>query len=171
MNMLMESKAAELTDGVPVAEVMSGNIQYVYEGTSVRKLTQFFLEKHISGAPVIAADGELVGVVTHSDIVRFTSRELDNQEVRHIIERYSGPLERPLPDSEIMRIKDRANDYCTANTIMNRAVFSVDISADLTIALNTLFDKNVHRLFVTDQGILVGVVTAMDILRYLAKPG
>ena len=44
-------------------QIMSVPVQTVYEGWSVKRLMKFLVEARISGAPVIASDGELVGVV------------------------------------------------------------------------------------------------------------
>jgi len=150
-----------------VADVMSTTLLTVYEGWSVRKLSQFFLKHNISGAPVIASDEELVGVVTQSDVVRFDSKKPDEEVIAKIVEHYCGPLNRQLDESEINKIQDKAIDYMTVNSIMTDKVFSIDKKASVAEAYQLILEKDIHRLFVVEDGILVGVITAMDILRSL----
>jgi predicted transcriptional regulator len=152
---------------IPVLETMSKTILTVYEGWSIRRLSQFFLKHHISGAPVIAADDELVGVVTQSDIIRFESCDPDEQHIKKLIQEYCGPFGQEANSAEITRIQQRANEYCTVNSIMTNNVLSIDMSSNLDQAYKLMVSKNIHRLFVTQKGLLIGVITAMDILRSL----
>ncbi len=139
----------------------------VYEGWSIKRLSGFFVKHNISGAPVIAADDELVGVVTQSDIVRFESREPSEEQIKKLAEQFCGPFGGTLDQAEIRRMQGRANEYCTVNSIMTPQVISVDINTSLESACETLLSKKLHRLFITEDGLLVGVISTMDILRLL----
>ena len=153
----------------PVSEIMTKDVKTVYEGWSIRRLSQFFLKHNISGAPVVAADDELVGVVTQSDVLRFDSQKPDKETIEKVVERYCGPTQRELDQSELNVIQGKALDYMTVNSIMTGMVITVDIEDTLKKAYQLIVDNNIHRLFVIDKGILVGVVTAMDILKSLNK--
>jgi predicted transcriptional regulator len=50
---------------------------------------------------------------------------------------------------------------------MTADVLSIDMNCQLDQAYKLMVTKNVHRLFVTQKGLLIGVITAMDILRSL----
>jgi len=153
----------------PVSEIMTKDVKTVYEGWSIRRLSQFFLKHNISGAPVVAADDELVGVVTQSDVLRFDSQKPDKETIEKVVERYCGPTQRELDQSELNVIQGKALDYMTVNSIMTGMVITVDIEDTLEKANQLIVDNNIHRLFVIDKGILVGVVTAMDILKSLNR--
>ncbi len=153
----------------PVSEIMTKDVKTVYEGWSIRRLSQFFLKHNISGAPVVAADDELVGVVTQSDVLRFDSQKPDKETIEKVVERYCGPTQRELDQSELNVIQGKALDYMTVNSIMTGMVITVDIEDTLEKAYQLIVDNNIHRLFVIDKGILVGVVTAMDILKSLNR--
>ena len=45
----------------------------------MHRLAKFFIKHNISGAPVIASDHELVGVVTVSDIFKFSNMDERNR--------------------------------------------------------------------------------------------
>ncbi|MDU0354980.1 CBS domain-containing protein [Paraglaciecola aquimarina] len=100
-----------------VSQIMSDGVLTVYEGWSIRRLSKFFIKHNISGAPVIAADDELVGVVTQSDIIRFESHEPSESEIEKLVTQFCGPFGGTIDKSEIKRIQDKANDYCAVNSI------------------------------------------------------
>lgn len=150
-------------------DIMQSNVLTVYEGWSIRRLSQFFQKHRISGAPVIASDDELVGVVSQSDVVRFQTRKPDEKDVNRIVERFCGNVNRELSKSEIEKIQDQAFDYMTVNDIMTEKPIVIDTSASLEEVFLLLKESRVHRLFVVQSGKLVGVLTAMDILENLLE--
>lgn len=153
----------------PISRIMTKDVKTVYEGWSIRRLSQFFLKHGISGAPVVAADDELVGVVTQTDVLRFDSQKPDKDTVAKVVERYCGPTQRELAPDELSVIQGKALDYMTVNAIMTGMVITANVEDNLEKAYRLIIDNNIHRLFVVDEGILVGVVTAMDILRHLGR--
>lgn len=55
------------------SDVMVKDVITVNEKTPLKDVTKLFGEKHITGAPVVNADGHLVGVLSESDIIRKTT--------------------------------------------------------------------------------------------------
>ena len=53
---------------IPVKEVMTRNVITFREDTPVDEIAQTLLSKHITGAPVVAADGHVVGIVSETDV-------------------------------------------------------------------------------------------------------
>ncbi|HQR35011.1 MAG TPA: CBS domain-containing protein [Blastocatellia bacterium] len=54
-------------------DLMVKDVISVSEKTPLKEVTKLFAEKHITGAPVINEAGELVGVISESDIIRKTT--------------------------------------------------------------------------------------------------
>jgi CBS domain-containing protein len=52
---------------------MIKDVLTVTESTPLKEVTRMFSERRITGAPVINAGGELVGVISESDIIRKTT--------------------------------------------------------------------------------------------------
>lgn len=154
-----------------VKDIMKKDVLTAYEGWSIRRLSQFFQKYRISGAPVIASDNELVGVVTQSDVVRFQTRKPDEKDVHKIVERFCGNINRDLSKPEIEKIQDQAFDYMTINDIMTDVPIVIDLTTSLKDAFLLLKESRVHRLFVVESGKLVGVLTAMDILETMLGEG
>jgi predicted transcriptional regulator len=165
MNKIIKSSALEDISSINIRDIMSPNVLTVYEGWSIKRLAGFFIKHNISGAPVIASNDELVGVVTQSDVVRFESKTPSDEEMERLVQFYCGPYGRSLSKNDLEHIKKRANEHCTANSIMTHEVDSVDVSACASEACSILVQKNIHRLFITENNRLIGVVSAMDFLR------
>jgi len=59
-------------------------------------------------------------------------------------------------------------DPTTVRDMMTPAVFSVPPDTPASQVISEMLTLHVHRLFVVDEaGVLVGVVSAMDVLRHL----
>ena len=50
-------------------DIMTTEVECVRTGTNLRELERILLEKGITGAPVIDADGKLLGVISQTDLV------------------------------------------------------------------------------------------------------
>ncbi|WOH36495.1 CBS domain-containing protein [Thalassotalea fonticola] len=166
---LSNSTALSELSNFSLTDIISKNVLTVYEGWSVKRLASFFVKHRISGAPVIAADDELVGVVTQSDVIRFESRTPTEVEMQRLAKFYCGPYGGELSDAEVSRLQDKANEYCTVNSIMTHEVLSLDSSSSVSDTCSMITKHDIHRIFITENNCLVGVVTAMDILKKLSS--
>jgi CBS domain-containing protein len=55
------------------SDVMIKDVISVTETTPLKEVARMFVEKKITGAPVLNASGELVGVISETDIIRKTT--------------------------------------------------------------------------------------------------
>jgi CBS domain-containing protein len=53
---------------IPVKEVMNTKVISFREDTPVEEIALTLTSKHITGAPVVAADGHVVGIVSETDV-------------------------------------------------------------------------------------------------------
>jgi CBS domain-containing protein len=114
-------------------------------------------DKGFSAAPVIDEAGHPVGVVSHSDIL-VHQRERIKQLTADAHRAYAAGVAGPAPETDRARVRD----------IMTPAVFAVTPSTPAAQVVSQLLTLNVHRLFVVDRtGVLIGVVTTLDVLRNL----
>ena len=146
-------------------ELMSPNPQSLREDATLKEAVAFLVDRGVSGAPVIDEAGRPVGVLTQTDILVH-----DREEVEHIPpeHEYGNPLPRSLWDEfQIERV-----DTTPVRDLMTPAIFCVGQDAPAWSVIDQMRELNVHRLFVVDEvGVLVGVITAMDIVRALAQAG
>ena len=53
---------------IPVKDVMTRNVITFREDTTLEEITMTLASKHITGAPVVADEGHVVGIVSESDV-------------------------------------------------------------------------------------------------------
>ena len=124
-------------------ELMQKGVMSVSPELPVAELEEFLSGEQISGAPVLGARGELLGIVSQTDIVRALSER--------------GPsdlLELLGPDQAV-------------EEIMTREVLTVSEDDDVREVARKLVEGGVHRALVTDGDGVTGIITAFDMLRVL----
>jgi CBS domain-containing protein len=145
------------------AELMSSNPVSLREDATLKEAIAFLVDRNISGAPVIDEAGRPVGVLTQTDVLIH-----DREEVQHLAPpeaEYGTPLPRSYWESfQVERV-----DTTPVRDLMTPAVFCVALDTPAWGVIEQMRELNVHRLFVVDHnGILVGVISAMDVVRRLA---
>jgi len=147
------------------AELMTANPLSLREDATLREAIAFLVDRGISGAPVIDEAGRPVGVLSQTDVLIH-----DREEVEHL----SGTdieFGTPLPRHWWNEFQIERVDTTPVRDLMTPAVFCVSADTPAASVIEQMRELNVHRLFVVDDaGVLVGVVTAMDIVRHLASP-
>lgn len=130
----------------------------------------------ISGAPVLRADGRLIGALTLTDIAQPEHTDRDRvhtrpgEEVRIVTT--SVEVDEFEEEEQLASKEDYSSEILGETLVsewMSNAVVAVSPDASLRTLCRTLIDGGVHRAFVTDCGKLVGVVSAMDVIRLLAE--
>ncbi len=164
-----------LADTTPVDKVMSAPAITVPRTMSVESLVAFFLERSISGVPVVDDHSRPVGVVTKTDILReWQDRgDLEEHEPLRVKRGHSGQT-----DAERRGVMEelRAGFHAerltrtTAGEIMTPLTFTLPVGTPLARAAALMAFEGVHRLVVVDAaGKVVGVLSAIDILRWTAR--
>lgn len=153
-------------NGLTAESIMSATLLSAYEGWTIQRLAEFFIKHNISGAPVIASDHELVGVVTVSDIFNFSN--MDERRRREALRNYyRESCEIELDEVSLREWSGRAEQNCTVHQIMKKEIISVEKHYTVEQVAAVMVKKGVHRVVVTENKIALGVITTMDILRRL----
>ncbi|HVP30092.1 MAG TPA: CBS domain-containing protein [Myxococcota bacterium] len=146
-----------------VGELMNPDVFCLSPQTSLRAAGEQIAKRRVSGAPVVDERGRPLGVVSQSDLVRRAADHVTaGQSGRFYtdVEDYQDIAELPIDDSDK-----------PVETIMAREVYTVTRDTGVAVAASIMRERRVHRLIVTDRGIVVGVVTALDLLRVLEELG
>ena len=150
-------------------EIMSSPVQSAYEGWSIKMLMDFFLRHNISGAPVITNDGELVGVVTLSDIVRFENLPLLEKEKLASISCYAENLGFEYSKEDLAKMMKNVDINCTINQIMTPNIISTEAEASIVDVAKLLRSHKIHRVFVVRDKKVAGVVSTSNLLDAMIK--
>jgi len=144
-------------------DVMTQNVRTVGADWPIDRLAEYLTEHAISGAPVVDDEGRLIGVVSLTDIARFNSMPVrDTYEDHH--EFYHPAQEILLAREELGGYHVDDQSLVTARDIMTPVIFQLPEAAAITEVAETMMRGRIHRLFVTRDHQVVGVVSAFDLL-------
>lgn len=141
MNMEMDTLEEPLT-WPSVGELMTPDPIVIEDDASLDHAVRLLEENEITGLPVVDRDGVLVGVISHTDIVRARA-------VAHLWHRWPG-----------LRVRH----------LMHAPALTADRSMSLEEAAQIMERSHVHRLVVVgdDQLTPVGIISTTDLVRALA---
>ncbi len=126
------------------ADIMQRDILAVSPELPLDSLEEFFASEDISGAPVQNERGQIVGVVSKTDLVRAFS-ELDESETI-----------------------EAARESLTVEDIMTRDVVTVSPDDEVKAVVQRMLDGRLHRVLVARNNELLGIITTFDLLELLA---
>jgi CBS-domain-containing membrane protein len=122
-----------------IKDIMTANVHTVEADASAEEAAWGFTFRHIGGAPARDAQGNLVGVLSSADLVN------------------------PEP-------KQWIKGEATVGDLMNPDVVSLYAEDPAMAAVTEMARRHIHRIVVLDDDSkLVGIVTAMDVVRALAR--
>lgn len=143
-----------------VGEIMHKGVMTVQATTSLQEVSSFFIEHGITGAPVVDGEGVPVGTISMSDLTGHAAG-LDKPKE-------SGYLKDLWHDAPHGHDLTFAPDV-TVGDVMTEFLIRVDQHAEVRELLELMKTGRLHRVFVTDQDRLVGIVTTLDLVMLLDK--
>lgn len=143
-------------DDVTVEQIMESQVIAVPPGLRLRELGRLFVEKKMSGFPVVDASGELLGLVSQRDLVQ----SMVDQESPEP-ESFSTTVYTEFPEQfGIMP------GGCVAD-IMTPYVYYATPDTPIQEVIDLMLERGIHRVLVTERGRLRGMVTTSKLLRVL----
>lgn len=142
-----------------VETIMSSPVISVSPATTVAEAARLMLAHRISGLPVLAADGSLLGVISEGDLMRRS--ELGTSPRR------SWWLELLVSPGRL------ADDYVRGHgrkveELMSRDIACIGRHDSLQDTVELMSRRRVKRLPVVEDGRLIGILSRSDLLRGLA---
>lgn len=126
---------------------------------SLRDAAELFLAERVSGAPVVDEEGRAVGVLSQTDLMRRTCESAYGQLPPFYMEGEHIAVAAPAPVHDLSPVREA----------MSRDVVSVDEDVPLLDVARLMSDRRVHRILVSREGKLAGVVSTMDFVRLIAQ--
>lgn len=151
-------------------DVMTTRVVTVREELTLAELADVLIENEISGAPVVDEHGQLSGVVSVQDLVRQTSAEGDLAAETGSPEFFVRGWEEQYSPDDIRRLQVRKSDV-TVRDVMTPAVFTVSEEDLIDDVAQTLVQAHIHRVLVTRDSLLVGIISSLDLLRAYLEEG
>lgn len=165
---------------IKARDLMTTDVLAVRDGMTLEEVARFLVEHEISGAPVIDSRGRLLGVVSLADLVRAGAEDeraggpASREAIRRAPEAIgfdeleepelaAEPSEEEPPDEELAEEEPRR-----VEDVMSTRVLTVEGSTGIDEIARMMLQARYHRVLVTEEGRLVGLVSSMDLVRLVA---
>ncbi len=125
-------------------DIMQKGVMTVSPELSVTDLEEFLTIEEISGVPVTGPGGQIMGIVSKTDIVR-TLSETAHQR------------------SELLQ------PDLTAGDIMTKGTITVRPDEDVREVARCMIDGHLHRVIVTSSEDVLGIITTFDLLKLITR--
>ena len=155
----------------PARDLMQTRVVTVSHDAPLHSVQRVFVEEGIHGAPVVDQEGHVLGVITSMDVLRAAADERDSASpaaptyFRYDLDLHSFDWERAPGD-----LRERIAGT-TAGDVMTTELVTVGPDAPVAVVARTLRQNGVHRVLVVDDGELLGIVSAMDLVGLLESRG
>jgi CBS domain-containing protein len=123
---------------------MQKDVKAVRPDVSVADVIASLADAHVSGVPVVDRHGQMLGVISSTDVLTQEAEAQDTDARTTLLE------------------------STLAKDIMTPHPLTIDPDADVREAAREMLYAEVHRLFVVQHGRLIGVISTSDIVRAVA---
>ena len=127
-----------------VVDIMQTTVRTVTSDTPISEVVISLADAQVSGLPVVDARGRVIGVVSSTDVIAAQAETQSAQERQILLEQTS------------------VRELMTPKPLM------IEATAELQEAARHMLYAEARRLFVEENGILVGVISHTDIVRAVA---
>ncbi len=146
-------------------DIMNPDVIVAQESMTIQELTDLLTAKMITGVPVIDDGGKLVGVVSGTDIVRNSARRTAIAQEKLESRYYLRGWEDKMDEDELGRFHVEEDEGLTVREIMTPLIFKVTEDATVSEMADTMIGGRIHRLLITKDDRVVGIVTTLDMLK------
>ncbi len=160
-------KPGDAVKDLTVRDIMQREVLSVDGDWPLEKLTDFLIGNNISGAPVTADTGALIGVVSLTDIVRHDSMPDTGVASHDPHDYYRYSLEYKLGREEVGRFHLEYESSVRVRDIMTPMIYAVGENTSIREVADTMIRGRIHRVFVTSGPRLAGIVAALDMLQVI----
>jgi CBS domain-containing protein len=140
-----------------VQNIMSTDVKTVTPDQPVKDIALMMIMNHISGAPVVDADNNLVGIISEKDILQ------------HMFPKLEEIMSDTYFDFENMETNYKDTMNVKIGDVMTKGVDSIDLDMPCLKAASSMWLKKYRRIPVTENGKLVGIISIGDVHRAIFK--
>ncbi|MDJ1649671.1 MULTISPECIES: MDR family MFS transporter [Gordonibacter] len=143
--------------------IMKRDVFTLPANATVAEAMKLLVDKHISAAPLVNAEGKAVGFVSDGDIMRYLSKR--SAMVMDPVVMIMQTVDTDTSNSDFARKLDALMGM-PATSIGAKGIIGVDVHADLPEVCRVLGENHLKKVPVLDEGQIVGVINRSDITHY-----
>lgn len=143
--------------------IMKRDVYTLPANATVAEAMQLLVDKHISAAPLVNAEGRAVGFVSDGDIMRYLSKRS-----AYVMDPVVMIMQTIDSNSEHKDFARKLEELMAmpATSIGSKGIIGVDVHADLPEVCRVLGDNHLKKVPVLDEGQVVGVINRSDVTHY-----
>ena len=145
-------------------EIMTPNIKAVPQSWTMDRLARFLTDNEIAGSPVTDDNGDIIGIVTLKDITEFRW----NASRPEIEAQLSEDEAREARRLRMLIYEGMGKLPVEVRDIMTSILLSVDEASPVRDIAKIMMAEHLHRIFVTKDGKITGIITTYDLLKIIA---
>lgn len=142
-------------------DIMTKNPITVTPETDILEAAKMLLESHFNGLPVVDEHGGLKGIICMSDLLE-QQKKLEMPSFFSLLDGFFAIVNSKELDKSVAKMT-----ALTVGPAMSTGVTTVTPDTDVEEIATLMCDLRHHTLPVMDNGLLVGVIGAEDILKLL----
>jgi len=152
-------------DRVSVVAIMSGDTLCVDPELRLEALLQLFLDRGISGAPVVDKQGRPLGVVSKTDLLRNQQETAGLFELDTVVAESSDRSSKMELGFHLEQVREGK-----VKDIMTPVSFTLGENATVARAAALMAYEGVHRVpVISTTGRVIGLISALDVARWVAE--
>lgn len=144
-------------------EIMTKEVVTVKKETTIRELAELFTTHRIGSIPVVDDDGNLIGIVSESDLVE----QDKNFHIPTVISLFDWVIY--LESEKKFEKELKKMTAQTVGDIYTKEVETVAPSTLVSDVADIMSRKKIHSLPVIEEGKIVGVVSRIDLIRTMIR--
>jgi CBS domain-containing protein len=149
-------------------DLMTANPVSISATATLDEVVAFLTDTGYSAAPVIDEAGRPLGVVSRTDVVVYDRAQV--AAAHDVSDYYDRPVLTAGHGEAPAATSTGSGAVVRASHLMTPLIYAVTPQTPVARVAAQMADRNVHRLFVVDgDGVLVGVLSALDLLRHFAS--
>jgi CBS domain-containing protein len=149
----------ELPSHLAVRDVMTPNALTAHPDQTLAEVARFMIDKDIRALPIVDEGGQLLGMVTHRELLRYL--------IPDYLQKHKSGEFRAVSKTQAQRGSTNPREM-PVRDVMARAVLCLSEEQTLSDVANLMSSKDVDRFPVVRQGVVVGFLTRADLIRRLA---
>ena len=162
---------------VRARDLMQREVLTFAADTPIEEAIERLEDQRVGGAPVLDGAGEIIGMLTASDITKSehvrTNRVESERRTYEMTDREEEDSEDELLVEDAIYSKEDYSPVVLGRTTviewMSKDVVSVPPDATLKAVCRSMIAKHVHHVPVADRKKVVGIISTLDVVRCLAE--
>ena len=136
-----------------VKEIMTKEVITISPDASLKEIGEILKEKRISGIPVVDGNGNVVGIVTLTDLLRILDQIYKWKE-----------MEKRVAGLKLSEMREEEKSKAKVRDIMTKDVFTISEDGTIDDVMRMMFGKGIHTIPVIKDGKLVGIMGKRDLI-------